>query len=123
MKQLIKSNTNMMFPESSQNILKTNTETITNQSSLRRRYKNDMIRHNYSYKAEMGELNESFDDYTEMGNNGYKINAKTPTEVYNAAFDDSDLATISKCFPESRKLDKYVANISLNLEGNPFLKQ
>ena len=27
----------------------------------------------------MGELNESFDDYTEMGNNGYKINLKTPT--------------------------------------------
>ena len=117
-------NTSMIFPlENVENKLISNTDTITSQSGLRRKYKNDTrLRHNYSYLAEIGELNNSFDDYTEMGPNGFKVNLNNPTEVYNAAFPDNDMAAVSKCFPESRNLDTHIANgdISLNLEGNPL---
>ena len=116
--------TSMIFTvENDENKLISNTDTITSQSSLRRRYKNDTrLRHNYSYISEIGELNRSFEDYNEMGTSGYNVNLNKPTEVYNAAFPENDLATISKCLPETRKLDTHIANgdISLNLEGNPL---
>ena len=116
--------TTMIFTvENDENKLISNTETITSQSSLRRKYKNDTrLRHNYSYISEIGELNNSFDDYSEMGTNGFKVNLNKPTEVYNAAFAENDMSAISKCFPETRKLDTHVASgdISLNLEGNPL---
>ncbi len=71
-------NTLFSFPlETRDNELTSNTGIITNQSSLRRRYKNDTrLRHNYSYFSEMAELNETFRDYTRNDNNGYKVDLK-----------------------------------------------
>ena len=119
-------NTLFSYPlDTNENILVTNTGIITNQSSLRRRYKNDTrLRHNYSYYAEMGELNETFKDYKTINDNGFNVNLKEASGVYTSALPESDLATISKGFPESRPLDNHVesGNIEFDLNGNPFAR-
>ena len=119
-------NTLFSFPlDTRENELTSNTGIITNQSSLRRRYKNDTrLRHNYSYFSEMNELNETFRDYTRNDNNGYKVDLKEATGVYTSAFPENDLATISRKFPEARPLDTHVesGDIDFDLIGNPFAR-
>ena len=114
------------FPlDTRENTLVSNTGIITNQSSLRRRYKNDTrLRHNYSYFSEMAELNGTFNDYTNTDDNGFKVNLTESTEVYTSAFPENDLAAISRDFPEARPLDKHVesGDINFDLIGNPFAK-
>ena len=94
--------TTMIFTvENDENKLISNTETITHQSSLRRKYKNDTrLRHNYSYISEIGELNNSFDDYSRRELLGFKVNLNKPTEVYNAALQKMICPLFQNAFPK-----------------------
>ena len=109
--------------ESDYNELRSNTGIISVQSGLRNKYKNTRLRQNYSYATEIRELDETFEDYKNLSENGYKVNVQKPVEVFNACFQESDLSVISSPgVPNNKNFDKHIesGDIDLNLENNPL---
>ena len=96
MKLLIKKEMELYHTvESDYNELRSNTGIISVQSGLRKKYKNTRLRQNYSYATEIRELNETFEDYKNLSEDGYKVNVQKPVEVFNACFQESDMSVIS----------------------------
>ena len=110
--------------DSTENEMKSNTDIISVQSGLRRKYKNTRLRQNYSYNTEMRELNETFEDYKNLSDNGYKVKIENSAEVFNACFQENDMSVISRPgIPNTKSFDKHIesGDINLNLDNNPFV--
>ena len=118
-------NTTQMFEvDTRENNLVSNTQIIENVGSIRKKYKNTRLRQNYSYLNEMKELNDTFEEYSNLTDNGYKLLINDNVKAYNNCFEENDLAAIKEGLPNENKFDAHVVPkpIDLNLNGNPFDK-